>query len=295
MSDNSIAIFGEALFDQFPDGRQVLGGAPFNVAWHLQAFVQRPCFISRVGLDANGDKIRQAMLAWGMAVENLQLDPDCPTGTVRVFFKNGEHGFEIPANQAYDFITPPQSHVDRHYSVIYHGTLALRNHASEQALQELSARHRGKVFIDVNLRAPWWCKEAVNGWLNNAHWVKLNYDELMHLAPRHHTLPDTMRWFLAGYHLEFLAVTCGSRGALAINGAGEFIEVVPAADLTIVDTVGAGDAFASVLLLGMQRGWPLQLTMERAQSFASAVVAQRGATIQDLMFYRPFIDTWNLD
>ena len=31
-------VFGEVLFDCFPDGSRVLGGAPFNVAWHCQAF-----------------------------------------------------------------------------------------------------------------------------------------------------------------------------------------------------------------------------------------------------------------
>ncbi len=295
MNHNPIAIFGEALIDQFPDGQQILGGAPFNVAWHLQAFNQRPCFISRVGRDATGDKIRQAMLAWGMAVENLQTDPDHPTGTVQVTINNGEPSYEILADQAYDFITVQQLSEDRQFSVIYHGTLALRSRASAQALQDLTARHQGKVFIDVNLRAPWWQKEMVNQWLANAHWAKLNDDELMLLASPQNTLQDMMRLFLAQHELEVLVVTCGSRGALAINQAGEFIEVAPTADLPVVDTVGAGDAFAAVLLLGMQHGWSLQLTMERAQSFASALVTQRGATVQDLSFYRPFIRAWNLD
>ncbi len=295
MINNQIAVFGEALFDQFPDGQQILGGAPFNVAWHLQAFNQRPCFISRVGNDALGDKIRQAMLDWGMAVENLQTDPDYPTGTVQVTINNGDPSYDILAEQAYDFIAAQQPDADRRYSVIYHGTLALRNRTSEQALRNLTARHQGKVFIDVNLRAPWWHKETVYQWLDKAQWVKLNDDELMHLAPQQNTVQDTMRLLLARHGLEVLVVTCGSQGALAINHAGEFIEVVPVDDLAIVDTVGAGDAFAAVLLLGMQHGWPLQLTMERAQSFASAVVTKRGATVQDLSFYRPFIDAWNLD
>jgi len=295
MINNQIAVFGEALFDQFPDGQQILGGAPFNVAWHLQAFNQRPCFISRVGNDVLGDKIRQAMLNWGMAVENLQTDPDYPTGTVQVTINNGDPGYDILAEQAYDFIAAQQPDVDRRYRVIYHGTLALRNRTSEQALRNLTARHQGKVFIDVNLRAPWWHKETVYQWLDKAQWVKLNDDELMHLAPQQNTVQDTMRWFLARHGLEVLVVTCGSRGALAVSQAGEFIEVVPVDDLAIADTVGAGDAFAAVLLLGMQHGWPLQLTMERAQSFASALVTKRGATVQDLSFYRPFIDAWNLD
>lgn len=294
MNHNPIAIFGEALIDQFPDGQQILGGAPFNVAWHLQAFNQNPCFISRVGLDAAGDKIRQAMLAWGMAVENLQTDPDHPTGTVQVTFNNGEPGYDILADQAYDFIAAQQPDSGGQFSVIYHGTLALRNRVSAQTLQDLTAHHQGKVFVDVNLRAPWWEKESVKQRLDKAHWAKLNDDELMLLAPQQNTLQETMRLFLAQHELEVLVVTCGSQGALAVNQAGEFIEVAPAAGLAVVDTVGAGDAFAAVLLLGMQQGWPLPLTMERAQSFASALVTQRGATVRDLSFYRPFIDAWSL-
>ncbi len=295
MSHNQIAVFGEALIDQFPDGRQILGGAPFNVAWHLQAFKQQPCFISRVGHDATGDKIRAAMLAWGMAVDNLVSDPDHPTGTVQVMINDGEPGYEILADQAYDFIAAQQPARDRQYGVIYHGTLALRNPVSQKALCDLTASHQGKVFIDVNLRAPWWHKEAVNKWVGKAHWAKLNDDELMHLASRQSTLQDTMRLFMAQYELEVLVVTCGSQGALAVNQAGEFFDVAPTADLAVADTVGAGDAFAAVLLLGMQYGWSLQLTMERAQSFASALVTQRGATVQDLNFYRPFINAWSLD
>jgi len=311
MINNQIAIFGEALVDQFSDGQQILGGAPFNVAWHLQAFGQHPCFISRVGRDASGDKIRQAMQVWGMAVESLQTDPDYPTGTVQVTINNGEPGYEILADQAYDFIAAQQLDSDRQFSVIYHGTLALRNRSSEQALQDLIARpprqfptglrhthhpwrYQGKVFIDVNLRAPWWHKEAVNQWLVQAHWVKLNHEELMHLSPQQNTLQDAMRWLLAQHQLEVLVVTCGSQGAAAIDQAGQMVEVAPSADLAVVDTVGAGDAFAAVLLLGMQQDWPLQLTMERAQSFASALVTQRGATVQDMSFYQPFIDAWIL-
>jgi fructokinase len=295
MTDNPIAIFGEALFDQFSDGQQILGGAPFNVAWHLQAFNQCPCFISRVGDDEKGEKIRQAMLAWGMAVENLACDPDYPTGTVQVTIDDGEPGYEILADQAYDFINAQQPESGRQYDVIYHGTLALRNRVSAQTLQDLTAQHQGKIFIDVNLRAPWWHKETVNQWLGRAHLAKLNHDELMRLARPQNTLQDTMRLFLAQHGLEILVVTCGSQGAMALSQAGEFMEVAPTTDLAVVDTVGAGDAFAAVLLMGMQQGWPLQLTMERAQSFASALVTQKGATVQDLSFYRPFIDAWNLD
>ena len=54
MNPQHPCIFGEVLYDHFPDGQRVLGGAPFNVAWHLQAFGQAPRFVSRVGHDAEG-------------------------------------------------------------------------------------------------------------------------------------------------------------------------------------------------------------------------------------------------
>ena len=61
----------------------------------------------------------------------------------------------------------------------------------------------------------------------------------------------------------------------------------------VVDTVGAGDAFASVLLLGLSKQWPIEITLERAQAFASALVGRRGATIADSEFYRAFSEQWS--
>ena len=101
-----------------------------------------------------------------------------------------------------------------------------------------------------------------------------------------------MQEVLSLYNLETLIVTSGEQGASALSNTGEFVEVKPAGDFNVVDTVGAGDAFAAVLLLGLLNDWPLLLTMTRAQSFASASVTQRGATFKDLGFYHPFIEAW---
>ncbi|NIV35790.1 MAG: carbohydrate kinase, partial [Anaerolineae bacterium] len=63
--DSRPVIFGEVLFDEFEDGSAVLGGAPFNVAWHLQGFGLNPLFISRIGTDALGAQVQQQMRDWG--------------------------------------------------------------------------------------------------------------------------------------------------------------------------------------------------------------------------------------
>lgn len=73
---------------------------------------------------------------------------------------------------------------------------------------------------------------------------------------------------------------------------GEVFETRPGPAIEVVDTVGAGDALASVMILGMLRGWAMQTALDRAQSFASAIVGRRGATVSDSDFYAPFIAAW---
>ncbi|MEI6706542.1 MAG: carbohydrate kinase [Methylococcales bacterium] len=290
MNDKQIALFGEVLFDQFPDGQQVLGGAPFNVAWHLQAFGLKPCFISRVGCDANAEYIKHAMQTWGMTLKKLQTDTEHPTGVVQIHFdKNGEPHYDIMPNQAYDFIATDQLDLATPYSIIYHGTLALRHSSSARTLETLKNSHHGKVFVDVNLRTPWWQLSETHQLVHNADWVKLNMEELIQLESSSYRFDQAMESFLAKHNLQVLVVTDGENGATALTHSGEYIHVKPNIQLDVVDTVGAGDAFAAVLLLGLQRGWSLTLTMDRAQNFASALVTQRGAIVQDLNFYLPFI------
>lgn len=294
MQTKTIGIFGEVLFDQFPEGQALLGGAPFNVAWHLQAFGAAPCFISRVGDDALGEQVRLSMQNWGMAVDKLQTDNEHPTGTVAVSFNNGEPAYAILAQQAYDFIDAGQLDAAQPYSILYHGTLALRHPVSASALQKLTEHHTGKVFVDVNLRAPWWQVEQISQWLVKADWLKLNHHELAQLAEPSGTIKEQMDWFVQQYRLDVLLVTCGEKGAIAVNNAGEWFEVQPESNLMVADTVGAGDAFSAAVLLGMQRGWALPDIIARAQDFASALVTRQGAVVLDRAFYQPFIESWQL-
>ena len=103
-----------------------------------------------------------------------------------------------------------------------------------------------------------------------------------------------MQSFCALFGLELLVVTRGDQGAIACDNRHHFMTVKPSSNTEVIDTVGAGDAFAAVLLLGMSRNWPLPDTLERAQAFASALVGQRGATVADKEFYRPFREEWGL-
>ncbi len=286
-------VFGEVLFDRFPDGHIVLGGAPFNVAWHLQAFGQAPVFISRVGDDPLGRRIRGAMQAWGLSTAGLQLDSRHPTGTVEVQFNDGEPAYDIVFGRAYDHIDgaglPPGVP-----ALLYHGTLALRCADSHRALEALKAAHEVPIFVDVNLRPPWWDAETTHAALAAAAWAKLNTDELALLTDAGKALEDNALDLLQRHALELLIVTRGERGAMVIGADGETTVVAPPPAQPVVDTVGAGDAFSSAFTLGLLQRWPLELTLDRAQDFASAIVGVRGATVQDRGFYQPFIEQWGL-
>lgn len=287
-------IFGEVLFDRFPDGSVVLGGAPFNVAWHLQAFGVAPLFISRVGNDALGRTIRDSMHAWEMDTSGLQLDSAHPTGSVVIHIEDGEPGYDIVDNQAYDFIDPAAMPPLPDCALLYHGSLAVRNAGSRRALQQLLQGRDLQQLVDVNLRPPWWQRDTVMSLLQGAAWIKLNEAELSLLVPEADTLLGQMQHLQERCGAELLIVTRGAAGAVVLASGSEEFRVEPQGHSGVVDTVGAGDAFTSVVILGLLRGWDVPLMLKHAQAFASAITGIRGATHNDPGFYQPFIDNWKL-
>ena len=293
MSFSRLVIFGEVLFDCFPDGTRVLGGAPFNVAWHCQAFGLRPLFISRVGNDPLGQEVRSAMHNWGMDVSGLQRDSAHATGIVDVSFNDGEPAYEIVENSAWDYIdhqaTPK---IDKH-CVLYHGSLALRNSVAANSLADLKQQCSRSIFIDVNLRQPWWDQSLIQNIIQSGQSIKLNVEELALIVPQQADVESRVEFLLANTSVKLVVVTRGADGAIAAT-QDERCSVQPVAISHVVDTVGAGDAFSSVLLLGLYKAWSLQEILNRAQQFASAVVEQRGATTQDKTFYEPFIEAWQI-
>jgi len=291
-------IFGEVLYDCFPDGKRVLGGAPFNVAWHCQAFGMQPLLISRVGDDPSGQQIQQAMRDWGMATDGLQIDSQHPSGVVDVRFEQGEPSYTIVENSAWDFIDKtclPELHNN---SILYHGSLALRNPASAAALDYIKQQVNMSIFVDINLRSPWWTLQQIRQMVSDARWLKLNQHELVQIQPdlAEAAVEDDKMLvkLLQLYQLELLIVTRGEQGVVACDQQGEISRVVPEAVAQVADTVGAGDAFSSVMLLGQYQQWPLPVRLQRALQFASAVVGLQGATSRDIGFYQPFIDAWQL-
>ena len=292
MSHGRPLIFGEVLFDCFPDSHEVLGGAPFNVAWNLQAFDQKPIMISRVGDDPQGLQIKKTMELWSMETDFIQCDPARPTGRVEISLTDGEPSFSILPNQAYDHISSVPLLTNEAPSFLYHGSLALRESVNRKTLADLKCNHPCPIFLDVNLRNPWWNKDSVLTMIEDAKWLKLNDDEYRILFPDEQDLNSCGASLLDKFDLDAIFITKGNKGATAYIRKSEPYSVEPDTAVEVVDTVGAGDAFSSILLLGIIKDWPIQTTLDRAQEFASSVVGQRGAINQDRSFYQSIFDKW---
>ncbi|UCZ56440.1 PfkB family carbohydrate kinase [Desulfurispirillum indicum] len=291
-------VFGEVLFDVFPGGRAALGGAPFNVAWHLRGLGAEPLFVSRVGRDPYGAQIMQAMQRQKMLTEALQQDDHLPTGTVDVKLREGIPSYTIASPCAYDAIEPPPVFSPAPHALLYHGTLALRHSRSRQSLLQLQQTSSLPSFIDLNLRSPHYDAATVRACLEQATWLKLNTEELLEVT-RLLGMTSLITGFddagelFRAFPLQGIVLTCGGEGAFVLLRCGErhFCPAVPVSHME--DTVGAGDAFSAVAMLGIMRQWSMETLLHRAATFAASICAVQGALPADHRLYRQTLQQWN--
>jgi fructokinase len=306
-----VLLFGELLVDCFAD-REVIGGAPFNVARHLRGLGRYagfdPMLVSRIGKDERGVRMLKKMQAADLAIDGIQQDLLRPTGEVRVTLDDASHThrFDILPDQAWDFVHADMARLIgllRRPQWLYFGTLAQRG-GSKTALRTLLQTTHAQAFLDLNLRDPWVRKDVLHWSLGKAEIVKLNADELDRISDLLDLPGPTPRArgerLIGKYDLRQLLVTEGAEGAWLLDADNHFFHTqtptqTQKPEIEVVDSVGAGDAFAAVFLLGLLLAWPIQLRLQRAHRFAGEICRLRGAVPDNDDFYRPFIAEWQLD
>lgn len=301
MQRDAVLLFGEVLFDVFPD-QKLPGGAPLNVARHLRAFGLNPVLITRAGADADRSELVRLLRDFGLDTRGVQIDPTHPTGRALVESGAQGHEFSIPPDQAYDFIN---AHLARLTALsaaprlLYFGTLAQRRPQSRRALHSLLKQVHAPRFLDLNLRAPWFDTPTLHHSLQAANLVKVSETELGEVARLfglERESPEGMaRRLVQDFAIDRLIVTCGVGGAWLLERGGAHYRIaLPARGAGVVDTIGGGDAFAAVCMLSVLRNWPLETTLERADAFAHAVCRIRGAIPREEDFYRPWREAWGI-
>lgn len=303
----TIAVYGEALVDDFTT-EQIVGGAPFNVARHLAAFMQPQLMITRLGDDQLGAVVRAEFERFAMSEQGLQIDEMEETGRVVVERHAGGHRFVILPRQAYDFIDPVPALAalaQAAPATFYFGTLVQRAERSRETLHQLLGVTGATRYLDLNLRPGQIDQGGVLRSLDAADIVKVNEEELQALFAWYFGI-DPAAPPLAGdevkaacgalldkFALQALIVTLGHRGSVYFGADGTFVATrdTPAPPY-VIDTVGAGDAFSAIFLLGRARGWALETTLARANEFAGAICAIPGAVPRDLGFYDKWVARW---
>ena len=292
-------VFGEVLFDVFDGDTEVLGGAPFNVAWHLRGFGLEPRFLGARGDDARGRRIAEAFDAHGLDRTGLQITPDHPTGVVHAEVDGADVTYDIVTDVAWDHVDAADASAaveDLDASILVHGSLALRAEDTRAAFEAVRDRIDAPLFCDANLRPPHTPIERVRAVLDHATWAKVNDDELAALTDARVEVPsdaaDAAVVLARRHDLRAVIVTLGAQGACHVSDQGEAV-FVPAPPLDhVVDPVGAGDAFASVTVIGLLHGWLPAVMLERAHAFAGRIVGRRGATLDDPAEYARIVATW---
>ncbi len=279
-------IMGEVLLDVFPGKKGVLGGAPFNAACHLKGLGLQPLFLSRIGKDPEGKSVIDKMSQWEIGTQSVEIDESHPTGTVQVQLEDGQPSYEIIPDQAYDFIDGSglETLNIQNAGLVYCGSLVLRSESPFGTLQSILKTTDLPLFVDLNLRPPWYSKETIKYLLDAATWLKVNDEELSAVLKGREIKPEEFLTegpsICRRLGLERLIVTYGARGAAAADRKEAFF-CPPEIPGEIANTVGAGDSMSAMMISGILRNTSIKTSLELGVRIASAVCTIESAVPQD--------------
>ena len=296
MSEFDVLCFGETmamfvaeqageLADVGQFGKRI-AGADSNVAIGLARLGFQVRWLSRVGDDSLGRFVLASLRAEGMDCSAVEVDPAHPTG------------FQLKA-RCDDGSDPAVEYFRRHSAasrmspVLIRPQLLQARHlhatgippALSPSCRELShalvdaMRAAGRsVSFDPNLRPSLWPDRAsmireVNALAVKANWVLPGLEEGRLLTGRE-TPADIAAYYL-DQGVERVVIKLGGEGAYFRSARGEGrVAAVPVSK--VVDTVGAGDAFAVGVVSALLEGHELPLAVARGNWCGSRAVQSRG-------------------
>ncbi|MDC7997319.1 carbohydrate kinase family protein [Gilvibacter sediminis] len=277
---SKLVCYGEVLWDCFPD-REILGGAPFNVAFRLHRLGAKVELISAVGNDARGHEAYRLLEEFGLDTTYIHPAKDLATGYVEVALdKAGAATYTIAQPVAWDHIPAPD--IPMKDNLLVFGSLALREAFNLSQVQKLIQRC-GIVVFDINLRPPHYQMSALIDLMQAADCIKLNEEELplvlSELSITDNELGSQLAALAKATQTATICVTLGSEGAVLWHEGQLYRQKgIPA---QVVDTVGAGDAFLAAFIYGfycLEEG--PQSALKRGCALGSLVASTPGATTE---------------
>jgi len=285
----AVTAIGEILFDVYPTSKE-LGGAPINFLFHIFKLTGQGTIVSRVGHDVLGEKVRSFLSGNGISTNYIQDDHENPTGVTNVMLDEQKTPtFKIDTGRAYDFIenTPElKTLINNKTDCLYFGSLAQRCDVSRSTIQSLFGKNI-KYFSDLNIRQEFYSEDIIIRSLKSADVLKVNIDELellnKLLIGDEFDMMQTSFELMGKYNIDLMAITKGAEGATLIMDEKPDHYKLEAKE--VVDTLGAGDAFASILCVGYLYNWKLPFINKTANDFAGEICKIKGALPDDNSLY----------
>ena len=299
-----ITGIGEILMDVFESGNATVGGAPFNVAFQAHQLLTasdrgRGDMVSAVGDDKWGRHILSTVEGAGISTEYIHVEPKHPTGIASVFVGEGEAGFEIKPDAAWDYLEcleddTAADELARRSDAVAFGSLAQRSPLSGATIRAFVAKVNGHRLYDVNLRQnttdgeKHYSIDVIDQSCTVASIVKTNEAELDEMSEMFGFAAVTgdredrtwmqMARLRKQYGLFAIAVTRGGKGAMLMAED----QKVQLEDSKLrpeeIHPVGAGDAFSAGLLYSLTQGLSLERSARLADKLASWVTQFEAAT-----------------
>jgi 5-dehydro-2-deoxygluconokinase len=268
--------------------RKMLGGSPTNVAVAAARLGRRSAVITKVGDDAFGPYVRQALEEFGVDPARVGTDPDLRTPIVfcEIYPPDRFPLLFYREPKAPDLnLRAEDVDLDEVRSVPLFwttGTGLSQEPSRSTTLAALAARVEGITVHDLDYRPMFW------PWRDDA--ARLGREALRHATVAVGNLeevsvvvgdlePEAAAEALLELGPKVAIVKLGPRGVLARSGEQRF--VVPPIEIDVVNGLGAGDAFGGALCHGLLSGWELERTVRFANA-AGALVAGRLGCADDM-------------
>ncbi len=281
INNKEILCIGEVLWDRLPSGAKP-GGAPMNVALHMNAFGLDVSIASSVGNDKAGEELKKFLECSGMNTKYIQTTAYLPTSEVLVHLdENNNATYEICEPVAWDNLelTDQLARKAESSGMLIYGTLASRSSVSRETITSL-LDYNGVKLMDVNFRKPYDKQSVIELLLEKTDIVKMNDDELVVFQEwhdkRNYDEKSFVKWFALQYNVKMICVTKGENGAL-LYYEDQFYEHA-GFKVAAVDTVGAGDAFLAGLISSLLNGKRPDEALAFACATGAFVASKTGAT-----------------
>jgi fructokinase len=289
----SVVCFGEILWDVLPD-QSMPGGAPMNVAYHLNNLGIDTNLISCVGDDEKGKELLSILERWSLSTKYCQVDKNYKTSeVVATEGDNHEMKYEILHPVAWDFIrynNNLKSLVEKADAFVF-GSLVTRSIISQKTLLLLLESAKYTVF-DINIRSPHYSTITIKQLLKKTNLLKLNDNELVDVGKFYNknveTPQDAVRMLQNDFGIKEIIVTSGSRGSTYITPNDTISQI--AYSVKVADTIGSGDSFLAGFLSKKLKGETAEAALSFAATLASFVTSHHGAcpayTIDELQTFK---------